>query len=351
MPCLSERRFLTAERTHQLNSSFGFLAIYISQSLIRSFWPIRIMNNSICGSQQQNSSFKLTQVEDPLHSAIIANIVFNGCLCYATVMLNVITIYALRRTSALSKPLKTFLLSLAVSDLGVGLLGQPLYIAYLAALLRSNLSNHTSLVACTRAVVNVVCLSSLFSLMALGTERFIAIQKPLRYQDIVTQKLVSRMAITIWLSGTFLGLSFEILVPLNIGVISIAIIESLCFVATTSSSYRIYLTVRHHNKQMQAQVQQVSQNSDTVKMSGFRKSARSTLWMYLAFWVCYLPRYFIWIVSQIQTSKSITIDILDMSSLTFVFLNSSINPIIYCWTMRHIRHTIVAILRNIFRKQ
>ena len=33
-------------------------------------------------------------------------------------------------------------------------------------------------------------------------------------------------------------------------------------------------------------------------------------------------------------------------SLTFVFLNSSLNPVIYCRKMRHIRHAIVDILRN-----
>jgi len=51
-------------------------------------------------------------------------------------MLNIVTIHALRKTSTLSMPLKSFLLSLAVSDLGVGLLAQPLYIAYLVVLLR-----------------------------------------------------------------------------------------------------------------------------------------------------------------------------------------------------------------------
>ena len=286
------------------------------------------MDSSICSPRQQNSSSKTSQVKDPFPSVIIANIVFNDCLCYTTVMLNVVTIYALRRTSPLPKPLKTFLLSLAVCDLGVGLLGQPLYIAFLAALLRCDLSNHPSLVACTRAVLNIVCLSSFFSIMALSTERFIAIQNPLRYQDIVTQKRVFRVVITIWLFSTFLGLSFEFMVPEKIGVVIIVIVESLCFVATAGYSYKIYFIVRHHNIQIQAQVQQVSQNSDTVDISGFKEAFQSTLWIYLAFWVCYLPRYSLWIVHQIQESKSIAFDILDLFSLTLVLLNSSINPII-----------------------
>ena len=53
-------------------------------------------------------------------------------------MLNSVTIYAIRKSSSLPKPLKTLLLSLAVSDLGVGLIVQPLYIALLVLRLHPN---------------------------------------------------------------------------------------------------------------------------------------------------------------------------------------------------------------------
>ena len=46
-------------------------------------------------------------------------------------MLNIVTIDALRNTPSLPKTLKTLLLSLAVSDVGVGLLVQPFYISLL----------------------------------------------------------------------------------------------------------------------------------------------------------------------------------------------------------------------------
>ena len=308
------------------------------------------MNKSSCGLQLQKASSKSSQVEDPFYSATIANVVFSGCLCYITIMLNVVTIYALRKTSALSKPLKAFLQSLALSDLGVGLLGQPLNIAYLVALLRCNSSDRAILIA-RRVVLNFLCLSSFFSIMALGTERFIAIRNPLRYQDIVTQKRVFTAVIAIWSLSAFLELSALLVLPDNIFILIFLIIVFACFVTTTWSSYRIYLIVRHHNIQIQATVQQVSENSEVVKISSTRRSAYSALLIYLAFWVCYLPRSSILIVRQTQARKSVAVDILNMFSLTLVLLNSSVNPIIYCWTMRSVRHTIMKILRNIFRSQ
>ena len=49
-------------------------------------------------------------------------------LCLSAIMLNSISIHAIRKTSSLQKTLKIMLLSLAVPDLGVGLLVYPLAI-------------------------------------------------------------------------------------------------------------------------------------------------------------------------------------------------------------------------------
>ena len=73
---------------------------------------------------------KMSEYEE-LQSTSVANCVFNSFLCHSAVMLNIVTIYALRRTSSLPKTLEILLLSLAVSDVYVGLLVQPLYISLL----------------------------------------------------------------------------------------------------------------------------------------------------------------------------------------------------------------------------
>ena len=55
--------------------------------------------------------------------------VLNAYLSYSATMLNILAIYGIKKTSSLSKNLKILLLSLAVSDLGVGLLAQPMLVA------------------------------------------------------------------------------------------------------------------------------------------------------------------------------------------------------------------------------
>ena len=62
---------------------------------------------------------------------LVANCVFNGFLSYTAIVLNIIIIQALRKTSSLPKTLKTLLLSVSISNLGVGLLVEPLYVAHM----------------------------------------------------------------------------------------------------------------------------------------------------------------------------------------------------------------------------
>ena len=83
------------------------------------------MKESFCELLQKYYP-KPSEAED-FDSTFIANCVFNSFLSYTAVMLNVLTIHAIRKTSSLPKTLKTLLLSLAVSDVGVGLLVQPFY--------------------------------------------------------------------------------------------------------------------------------------------------------------------------------------------------------------------------------
>ena len=97
-----------------------------------------------CHSKTDDSSkatkLKLNTDQGPLqkmacakgvHLRLVVNCVFNAFLCLTTIVLNIITIQAIRKTLSLPKTFKTLLLSLAVSDLGVGLLVQPLYVAIL----------------------------------------------------------------------------------------------------------------------------------------------------------------------------------------------------------------------------
>ena len=66
------------------------------------------MAEAVHDDEPQNVTFESDKVEDPLYSALLANAIFNGFFCYTTIMLNIVTIYALRKTSSLPNTLKHY---------------------------------------------------------------------------------------------------------------------------------------------------------------------------------------------------------------------------------------------------
>lgn len=311
-----------------------------------------MQNRSLGGAKLHNSSFTTAlRVEGLLYSSYMANIVFNGCLCYSTTVLNIATIYALRKTVLTPKPLRILILNLAVSDLIVGLLGQPLYIAYLAGELRFKVPDSTTFIA-SSLIWNILYLSSFCSILALHVDRFAAIHIPLRYNDLVTCKRTAIVVIAIWLFNILLVSFSVLLTPPRISLIIVDTMILFCLLTSTWSSYKNYLTIRRHRMEIQAQVQQVAQNSSVENLARLRKSTHSALWIYLVFCVCYLPNVFIEIVDAVYGygSASIVIHTLNIYLVTLMFLNSSLNPVIYCWKMRHIRRTMFGILQKISRR-
>ena len=273
--------------------------------------------------------------------------VFNAYLSYTATMLNIVAIYTIRKTLSLPKNFKTLLLSLAVSDLGVGLLVQPMYIAFIMDSQQNNATNDTDNVIYLAFLipVNLFIFASLFSVTALCADRFLAIYLHLRYQELVTNKRVAAVVVSIWVTSALISL-IRLFIPKNTMYVSFVIINSACIITATSLSVKLYLTLRRHINKFQ--VQQVAQNDQGESVQRKKKSAMASLYMYLVFIVCYLPDICVLIIIASISEPTIDLKHLQFYTLTLVFLNSTLNPLIYCWKMRRIQHTIVLTLRNLF---
>ena len=284
-----------------------------------------------------------------LYSTYVANYVINGFLSYTAIMLNIVTILAIRKTTSLPKPLKTLLLSLAVSDVGVGLLSETFYIWLLV---RWSQLNSPGCVAFSAVFfpVRLFAVASYLTVVVISVDRFLAIYIHLRYQELVTHKRVVAVVISIWLFS-LLTSSMLFFQPRIISII-FPVFETACLLATTIVYWRIYKVLQRHKDQIQAlRIQEVprEQNGNLMSFASLRKSAISLFYVYLVFLACYFPRVIAIVVAAIQ-GPSIAVKRFAVYSWTLVFLNSSLNPVIYCWKMRHIRNAIMGILRNIIQR-
>ena len=283
------------------------------------------------------------EVEE-FYSTNIANCVFNIFLSYTAIMLNIVTIHAIRKTPSLPKTLKTLLLSLAVSDVGVGLVNQPFYTSLLIKWLHENNPGCDTYKA-FYFVASLFSSASFLGVVVLSVDRLLAIHLHLRYQELVTHKRVVAVVISIWVLSLFIPF-LMFWVPRDIYSLIIAINLIVCVLLTAMIYIRIYLTVRRHKNQIQAlQVHQETRAGGVTNFASLINSAVGIFYVYLVFLICYLP-YFISFAAFKINGPNVTLKQFFHFSLTLLFLNSSLNPVIYCWKMRHIRHAVINILRN-----
>ena len=132
---------------------------------------------------------------------LVVNCVFNAFLSFTTIVLNILTIQALRKTPSLAKTLKTLLLSLAVFDLDVSLLVQPMYVAILLMKIQQN-TESISYVTVYKAFwiqKKILVLASHFGVISLTVDRFLAIHLHLTYRELVTHKRVVVSCVRLWI--------------------------------------------------------------------------------------------------------------------------------------------------------
>ena len=277
---------------------------------------------------------------------------FQPFSCYSAIMLNSVTIHAIRKTSSLPKTLKTLLLSLAVSDLGVGLLAQPFSVARLIMELQQNVENNPFFVAALigQTVTGILFIfASLFSVIALSADRFLAIHCFLSYKELVTHKRVVTVVILIWLFSAFLSL-ITLWKPRNI-LLAFVIIDVTCVIAATFLTFKVYRAARSHLNELQAMevsAQQASQNGDMLNVARLKKFAMLAVFVYVVLLVCYLPSTCIfWIIFFTPKSDTLTF-LFQAFAGTLALFNSTLNPLIYCYKIGSIRLTIMNMLRNVF---
>ena len=285
-----------------------------------------------------------------MYSTLVTNCIFNVSLFYTAIALNIITIQALRKTSSLPRTLKTLLLSLAASDLGVGLLAHPMFVAHLIIRIQQNTSDD-AYGAVFAIFSNTLAIASFFSVVAITVDRFLAVHLHLRYQELVTHKRVIAVVISIWVISPFLFLLVHAArldwIPDRVLWIMFAAIGAVCFITTGFLHYKIYASVRHHTDQIQAlQVQVEAQNREMKNALGLRKTALATFYIYFPFLACYVP-FFCVNLAELFCDETAVIQHLWYYVRTIVFFNSSLNPLIYSWKMRHIRHAVINILRSV----
>ena len=137
-------------------------------------------------------------------------------------------------------------------------------------------------------------------------------------------------------------------VSLNIFYLFMKIDEFLGIFITTFAYVRVYVAVRRHKNRIQHKAL-VGSTLDWNVSWRDQDGSRRILTIY-CFLLCFLP-FAIFLVCMRTIGVGIPMKIFYLFSVTSILLNSFLNPLIYCWKMRHIRRTVIDIMRSMSWKR
>ena len=294
----------------------------------------------------RNESRGEQHMSDAMQKVLVINCAVNIALALISIIGNTLVLHAMWKTPTLRSPTMFLLCGLALSDLAVGAVVQPLFIAndLIALHPRSGRPIHVPLFLNIYNMLGFsLCGISLCTVATISVDRLTAIQKPLQYPSIVTIPRVSRLLVAIWISCVILASTQ--LWQQKILLILMGTAICVCLFISTVSHVKIHKTVRHHRNAIQIQLQAVESNAGNVNnMSGLKKSAFNAFIVFLVLIICYCPYLVVYVISSFYPIN----DFLARSlTSTIVFTNSTLNPFLYCWRLREIREVVLHTCRKL----
>ena len=301
------------------------------------------MNYSLQAGFLCNANLAIHRSSSHLPTIFLVITGINVALSVTATLGNALILVALHKESSLNLPSKLFLRCLAISDLCVGLLVQPVAVVSLLAAV-----NHRWRLCRVGEIlwysISMMLTSfSLATLIAISVDRLLALLLGIRYRQVVTMKRASSLvSIFMLISVTGCVLQHTHLITF------LAYNTLLWFLWLVTSIYcyaRIYLILRNH---IQVQViPQAQQNEiSPLNLSRYKKTVSTALWLFVAMMFCYLPLGVVLIVSPLlELSGSLVVT--NFLTMTLLYLNSSLNPLLYSWKIREVRNAVKEILRNL----
>ena len=278
-----------------------------------------------------------------IHDQFTALAVLNAFLSITAFLGNALILVALRKESSLHPPSKVLLSNLAATDLCVGLIAEPLAVILFMSAVDENWKICRYVIVVLSITSATLTALSLLTLTAISVDRLLALLLGLRYRQVVTLKRAYLIVVTFWAVSTVL--STTQFLNTNITRCWGIILTLFCLVTSTCSYTKIFLTLRHHQNQIQEHVQQPSQTNQ-LNIARYRKAVSTALCLKFTLLVCYLPEV-ISLTLLFHAKPSSSVSLAYGLTTTLVYVNSSLNPILYCWKIDEVRQAVKDTIRQI----
>ena len=185
--------------------------------------------------------------------------------------------------------------------------------------------------------------ASFFTVTTMALDRFLAIYFHLRYHELVTSNRVTAVLAVLWLLSS-------ICTTVDITILRYAyiIVAIEVFGLLVSTAIFIYLSrvVKYHQNMIPKQCE--LEKGGAMEKLREKKSFANASVVYVVFLVCYIP-HLCCAIALMNDEFRLSYRVANHVSVFLIFLNSSLNPLVYCWRYKEIRNHLKRTLKQILR--
>ena len=260
---------------------------------------------------------------------------------------NILILIALRKVTSIHPPTKLLFQCLAITDLGVGLISQPLMATLM--LMADDIGIKICKI-CLKLLSSLsipFCGVSVFASTALSVDRLLALFLGLRYRHVVTLKRIRAVLACGCLAVLLILLVWNF--REKTAKIIITICLTLCLIISLFSYTKIVLRLRQHQSSVRDNVQQRRTNAGGIPLNldRYKRIVVSIALVQQALVICYFPFLIFHIVTHLKDIHPGHYLLWYFHTSTLIFLNSSLNPFLYCWRIKEIRQAVKATITGL----
>ena len=259
---------------------------------------------------------------------------------------NTLILVALHKETSLHPPSKLLYRNLAITDLCVGIIVEPLYVTNWTSVVKERWDVCYYSIRTAAFSGYTLCVVSALTLTAISVDRLLALLLGLRYRQVVTLRRTCITAIGFWILPMVASSTLFWNSPIRSWCQYMGTV--LCLVTTIFAYTKIFFSLRHNQIHVQNHVAQGQPSQAiTLNIARYRKAVYSTLWVQGTLVACYLP-FGIVVALTPQQGMTLSVYLVRRFTVSLLYLNSSLNPFLYCWKIREVRQAVKKTLRQLF---
>ena len=304
------------------------------------------------------ASFKISST---FHSFLLAICITNGLLSVLATLGNSLVLIIIVKFPSLRTVSNILIFSLALTDLLVGMVVQPAFVIYIAG--KINLEFYCGALL-VYLYTEIFCVGlSLITLSLIACERFFAIVYPFKYINYMTKPRLMTIVAAVWVVWFSFNVicralrvkNDEFFSPIASAVIGFSLILNIALY------FKIFKIIRRHEIQIHAQnkvsiaIRSRDSREDGSVNSSVQEStlssretrmARTVAYITGVLVLCYLLLMVTSFADMLMEDDGIFDHLLYPLAETITFLNSSLNPFLYCWRCRDLREKIWLVFKG-----